>query len=815
MRITFGMSLDGAEWSWKSASLGEMKAGPQQFLDWLENRLGLDGGTVSAPERINEYLQKIQRVNCEWCRTSFERDPWATARQLLAWRDELVENGWDRRNSGTPRLDTLVALEADAAPLSPGVPDRMLAVLEELPHHRLEGTLCLADRELLPHLWQQVIDRLECCGMTIAKAEGENAFSPKLFQVDGENEFLLAAECVRYLSSGENGSVALLCEEASQVLSGVLHRNGFGRLASGKNSRWRESLQILPLWLELMWKPFQPQHFLELLLLPDTPVPVELARGLAAALQKEPGRGGDAWQSARRKIQTNFDAIETMWNFLENECFRAEKSVSSETIVRHCSLLSERLEPHVKARPELALVLRHIEILKKIVAERTSVQRTELARILDAILTTGTAGHPEEREYNDFAVFSSPGMIDREFDTLIWWNFIDRGKPGATNWTQEECAVMPGYCPEARRKRETIAWWNAIRHARKNVIFLIPRTLRGETVFPHPLGDELNIPDEQRFSAARLTDGAGRWRLADRERQLVRQPVVSPSIQARIDDNAIRPMRALSYTQLNTLISCPFLWFLQDYLGLKKAPVMRLPTGSPMTGTLAHKVVEELYRDREKLQEDEAERLADERFEKLVPAMAGELLLDGREVELRRVRVTLIAAVKALVREINSRKLLVKGTEKELHGTFDGIDFEGRADLYLEDQTGNRFVIDMKWSTSSHYEKDLEKDRALQLAVYSWLLDAQNLDVRCGYFLFPKKKLLYEPDRRWNELWEKAKETWKQRLEKIQSGVLERGKKEERELKNSQLPLPVVAGCGFCDYSAVCALIEEENHESD
>ena len=56
MRLMFGMFFDGADWSDKSASLGEIKMGPLQFLAWLESRLGLAGVSVSAPERINEYM---------------------------------------------------------------------------------------------------------------------------------------------------------------------------------------------------------------------------------------------------------------------------------------------------------------------------------------------------------------------------------------------------------------------------------------------------------------------------------------------------------------------------------------------------------------------------------------------------------------------------------------------------------------------------------------------------------------------------------------------------------------------------------------
>ena len=132
MNITFGMFLDGAQWSEKSASLGEIICGPGAFLALLEQRTGLAGVEVSLPERINEYLAKIEAVDPEWCRASFQLDSWSTAKQMLALRDELYLNGWNGIDAASDRLKALARIEASPLSLSGGIPDRMKRLLAEL-----------------------------------------------------------------------------------------------------------------------------------------------------------------------------------------------------------------------------------------------------------------------------------------------------------------------------------------------------------------------------------------------------------------------------------------------------------------------------------------------------------------------------------------------------------------------------------------------------------------------------------------------------------------------------------------------------------
>ena len=127
MRIVFGMQLDGTIWSNENASIGEVRTGPMGFLSILETRLGIGMQSVHPVYRIDEYMKRLQLIDREsiWFHESFAIDPWSTARQLLEWRDELVEAGWDGQAipSGSLRLDALAELECADVPLSGGRSD--------------------------------------------------------------------------------------------------------------------------------------------------------------------------------------------------------------------------------------------------------------------------------------------------------------------------------------------------------------------------------------------------------------------------------------------------------------------------------------------------------------------------------------------------------------------------------------------------------------------------------------------------------------------------------------------------------------------
>ena len=109
----------------------------------------------------------------------------------------------------------------------------------------------------------------------------------------------------------------------------------------------------------------------------------------------------------------------------------------------------------------------------------------------------------------------------------------------------------------------------------------------------------------------------------------------------------------------------------------------------------------------------------------------------------------------------------------------------------------------------SSYLREACHSKALQLATYSWLLSPKDLDVRCAYYLFPKKKLLCNPDVRWDQLWLLACQSWEQRMEELRKGELAKGISDEKELEDSSVSLPLTAGCKFCDFGALCKILEQ------
>ena len=827
MQIKFGMFLDGARWSaGKCASIGKISVGPLYFAAIIEEAFALDGVKTSVPCRINEYMQKIAVLDSPWCRKSFAADRWSTAKKLLEWRDEMFEAGWDGKSSASERQQTIAQLETFENK-GDVITDRLLNILNAPDKISFPHEIILDEPfDDLPYLWREILNKLQRAGAKITDCEDMPLLAPAKFPVSAFDEFALARICARYLAAGDNSRTAVICEGDSSVLDEALHQAGLGRIGIASRSRWRESLQLLPLWLDTLKKPFDPLRFIQLLVIPDSPVPQKLARALAGAVEEEPGFGGEAWHNAWQKIEDAAksdpdiltDNLIKCHEMLDERSFLYSESIPVSEIIDRCDFFCNMISGKSKDNDELKIPLAHAATLKEIMQMYGGgdVPVQELDRIIDSIISSGTVSD-SCREVTDFTVFTDPAMVDEVFDTVIWWNFTSASTAKMSSWSEAEKALLPHLNSAAVRRRENRAWVNVLRKTSKNLILMIPDICNGETAEMHPFGDELKIEKKDKIHAETLISADGCWKLAERSVKLEKVDRSTVSGSASIPENDIGINGTLSPTQMETMISCPRRWYLERFLRLKAPSELSIPSGMLMLGKLAHKIVENIYSGKSRLDADEAGRLADAEFDRLLPSMAAELLLQGNTLECMRQKKILVDSVKNLAKELNERGLVVVGNETECRGNILGIEFAGRVDLELRDAQGNPFVIDMKWSYSKDYDDKISSGRAVQLAVYSAIIGDGGTDVRCAYYLFPKNK--FEEDSPsspvdWADVRARAVEAWNNALNEIHSGKIPCGSSKD-DLKDSTSPMPIAAQCGYCLVSAWCRTIADENAEAE
>ena len=130
--LVLGLSCDRPTWpetaSGASASLGCEVVGPRGLLSAIETAIGLLRPEVPGIRRIALMRAKLAQAATQsdrfWSK-SLNQDLWATARQLLRWRDDLVAAGWKPESAWLGRLAELASAERSGPAMLPGADDRL------------------------------------------------------------------------------------------------------------------------------------------------------------------------------------------------------------------------------------------------------------------------------------------------------------------------------------------------------------------------------------------------------------------------------------------------------------------------------------------------------------------------------------------------------------------------------------------------------------------------------------------------------------------------------------------------------------------
>lgn len=888
MRIEFGMHLDGAAWA-----EGVVRTGPHGLVRILQDRLALSRPNLEPAVRIARYAAAVRRADPPWPRASFARDPWATAATMLRWRDDAVIAGASL--TPTPvlpeRIAALAAIEQHLPPDAAGFADDLREIVEHLEAESewplgIEELLLHEEPTALPCLWSRLITALTAHGVPL-HLHPIAAHKPELTIIEAEDAASAAEAAARHLRGRDPSSpLQILATSDTIALDQELHRRDLPALGVAEPSADRAALQVLPLYLAITTAPVDVQQvaaFLDLRVM-DAPegaedhvglVPAPARHRLQQALAQEPGIGGPAWRTAVTHLLTEATLSDGARDFLRALCDAVAAPLPAQAVTP--DRLRNVLEPLHRRLRGLAQgtghPLRAAVHLQTVLAVLDALDNTaplrprEITQILTAAggrAVSPLAGAEASRAWR---VCTRPAQLLPLGGDVLWWGADrDTATGGEITWDATERAALESLGARLPAAADlaalaTNAGLRGLHGARRLLVVRTRRRLEKPTA-PHALLAHL--------AAERAADGEGISDVLDRltipvvrtlhgsmaevagSRITVRTPPPA-QIPPRPEDLTKRAApaphlmpRRLSYSQAEDLIGCRQKWTYRNALRIRPAAASTVPTGNQMIGTLVHAVVESLVDTAPaegRIGVPTPERIRQE-ITALVPRLASELELPGREVELADMTERAVRTLTEFFHRLADAGITITAVESAfeqpvtltLHGRTEAIPFIGFRDVLGESADGHRVVIDLKWTYAAAKYPDLfDTGEALQLASYAWSL--HDPDAEVGYYLLAQGEFVaanpaLDPNGRTrldvDGLWERGRRGIQEALESILDGevsarsgqiLLDAGQDlatdrsaakktyaTARDVARDQDALVVDARCDYCDFSLLCGL---------
>ena len=692
-----------------------------------------------------------------------------------------------------------------------------------------------------------------------------------LVLVRGDTTMTLAELTASLLADGATrGARAVVVRSLdAEVLDAALVRHGLPAQGCTTESVCRPVMQVLPLAIELAFAPRDPYRVLELLTLRPGPFAGTLGARLARAVTRQPGVGGKEWErqkgEAAERLRTRYTERHREKG-LSAEDARCEAEVKVDTRLKEVAawlesplidaaatraeLLSvvERVHDWVGARlrgddaptyrPAQAQIVAFREVLARDPRERFSQEETR--QLVDCFARRAEVYAGSVEQAGRVAHVTHPSALLASCDDLYLWSFVTgvERRPARSPWNEKEKRALAAsgvhlVDPAVALHADAQAWRRAILAARRRAVLVVPRTIEGRATVPHPRWDEIRARLALDDRSEALLSREARDVLEGRHEgfvRIARQPSLAlPQARTtwRIEPDAIRSAatgRPTSVSALDKIAACPLTWVLEHRAALRPGAVATFAGSSLLYGTLAHRLVEDLYAggafEREEaafLQEVET------RFEALLPLEGATLLLPGASITRLQVTRQIRTAMRALHRYLVRAGFRIASVEEVVTTDAAIGALEGRLDLRLVDAQGNSAVLDLKWG-ASRYRERLAKGRAVQLAVYARAVDA-DAPPPAGYFAILSGEILAEdarmkPERAvlgptLDETWRRVNATAKAVMETLARGAVPvSGVKgalplldalgvadAERDLHIEHAP---DGACEYCAYGAIC-----------
>jgi ATP-dependent helicase/nuclease subunit B len=746
--------------------------------------------------------------------TSFVADPFGTSRRLLDMRDDLILAGWNFKvDTELPerllvfgKIEQQIQQSSESADFPLGIPgfaERFTRLHQRLHWQELPFTsLTLAEPlELLPPFWQAFFKKCEQY-VTLNAPEQED-------QNDRENDLGFLKESIlsgkintsnkpkakgdgsivllrtrrssqaanwlaRFLSLNSDFKPLCIFPEKNRQLDNALIQEGAPSLGILSASLARPSLQILKLVTAFLWEPIDPFKLLEFVSLGLKPMEAGLGRVVARSMASKPGILGEDWNIA---IQSYFESLlragdpestqkhqqaQRDYNFwFLRERYSIENKAPKNEILKIFDRIQYWSREEYEAGNEVnnsLLVLS--EQARKIKELLLTLPETQLGFLeLERIVRTIYEPSPIEfkpQEAGRFPYVYHPGAVFSESDDLLWWNFCEKEQVRFfSKWFKEEIRWLEDNevivdRPEWENQRRLFLQLNPIKKVQKRLLLVMPETVYGTSVNPHPLFGYLEAVFDQHEkllydldSEADIKTLQNIYKAPESTNYPIRRlglpkPILEIDSTVKIpEDFKATP------SSLESLVYYPYQWLFRYRLQLLKSSILSIVEENTLYGNLAHRVFEKLLeQDFYTWTRAHTYQWLDNFFPEVLPKEGAVLLMYGKEPERISFENKVKFAAWHLVEQLQKNNWEVEATESRLSGNYLQMDISGISDLILK-REDERCIIDLKWSGATYRSNLVKNEEDIQLSLYTELYhNSTGILPYSGYYILSRARLV-------------------------------------------------------------------------
>lgn len=784
---------------------GNIYCGDVQLLQRLLFYAGVPYRPVANEERIAYYHACMQgKVDASSpFYESFKTDSAGMSRTILAWRDALVEVGWDANTYAGKSVKLSLLHDIEPENMPKGDADYwytliQLASASRILPEQINVVVTCSKQELKPHiahildkqqefgvLVEYCNDKSQCASGNLGKIqEAIIAQLKDKIVLDNNDEtfryisFTNEDDVLRYVATEPIDKSAVYFCSKPKRFDNTLRLLGKPTIGSSMTAGSPQVVQLFILGNGLFEYPLNIHRIIEWLNLPINPIDRGLRRALCNALTESGGINNEEWNKARNEYLASVEDEKEQKKFAkqvdiflpipQSDAIDVEKVKAFNGNLRKwaTSLLAmEDLPYNDIVREQIASIESYCTTLIKMLEQAPA----EFS-FLDLQLWCKNIAQPSTYTQYDAEVCShttiaTMGDLHDIAESVFWFPAEDCGVVAypfeILNDAEYSEVEAAGAMPYSRAQHTLInqtAMQRLLLNARSLTIIEAEKC-NGEKVARHPLVLQLNERIEgglksivQHKSLSDEYTTTDRQVINQNENPILIELGENVKLKERHERYADYAKQAESYSSISQLIEHPFTYVCERCAGLKDQAMPSAQDLNRTLGNVAHLIIEKVF-DGKSIKEarDYYKAEYETIFEESVNEKGLLLRLPEHAIDLRRLKAKMKIALRDLGNAISQNHLTVEACEYEFKQAKwieagDGVTLGARADMLLRDDMGGKVIFDFKYSTSQKfYEELIENNHALQLEFYRHMAKQEfgkNTNVRVAYVLLPDVTLL-------------------------------------------------------------------------